>query len=98
METKGPTPDRRSSIAYRYLADTIVLFRYYEFRGRIRAPSRCPRSARAHQHTIRDLVIDARGLRSVPPWSSSMAVLSGIPVYTGVPDGLEGDRKAQDGL
>ena len=54
--------------------------------------------ASAHQHTIRDLVIDAHGLHVGPALEQFEGVRSGTPVYTGVPDGLEGDRQAQDGL
>ena len=79
-----------SSADVSYLADSIVLFRYYEFRGRVRrAISVVKKRASLHEHTIRDLVIDGTGLHVGPPLEQFEGVLSGTPVYVGPADGLE---------
>lgn len=63
----GLTGGTRAAADVSYLADTIVLFRYYEFRGRMRRAISMPKKrASAHEHTIRDLVIDAQGLHIGP--------------------------------
>jgi circadian clock protein KaiC len=85
----GILGDAQSAADVSYLADTIVLFRYYEFRGRIRRAISMPKKrASAHEHTIRDLVIDGDGLHVGPALEQFEGVLSGTPVYTGMAERL----------
>ncbi|HVZ94929.1 MAG TPA: ATPase domain-containing protein [Phycisphaerales bacterium] len=68
-----------------YLADTVLLFRYYEYAGEIRkAVSVAKRRGGSHEHSIRSLTIGAPdGIKLGPPLSEFRGVLTGVPVYTG---------------
>jgi circadian clock protein KaiC len=68
-----------------YLADAVLSFRYFESDGRVRkALSAVKNRAGAHETTIRELLVDGRGLVVGP-------VLTGFRgILTGVPEALEG--------
>ena len=69
-----------SPVDISYLADTVVLFRYYESLGRVRkAISVLKKRAGAHEDSIRDLGFGAEGIRVGPPLSNMHGVLSGVP-------------------
>lgn len=70
-----------------YLADSVVLMRYFETRGRIRrAVSVLKRRGGGHETTIRELELSSKGLKVGPPLVQFHGVL------TGVPEILEGGR------
>jgi circadian clock protein KaiC len=72
-----------------YLADTVVLMRYFEHRGEIRqAISVVKRRGGEHERTIREFRIDAEGIRLGPPLHQFRGVLTGVPVYEGGEDPL----------
>jgi circadian clock protein KaiC len=65
-----------------YLADTVVLLRYFEARGRVlRAISVIKKRAGAHEDTIREFRISADGLTVGAPLDNFQGVLRGVPVY-----------------
>ncbi|MBC7950309.1 MAG: AAA family ATPase [Rhodospirillaceae bacterium] len=65
-----------------YLADTVLLLRYYEFRGAIRkAVSALKRRAGRHETTIRDYEMGPTGLTVGRALTEFSGVLSGSPVY-----------------
>ncbi len=67
-----------------YLADTVVLLRYFEFQGSVHnAISVVKRRSGAHEKTIRQLRIGARGLEVGAPLQQFQGVLSGVPEYLG---------------
>jgi circadian clock protein KaiC len=67
-----------------YLADTVLLLRYFEIHGRIRkAISVVKKRTGRHEDTIREFVIDAGGLRLGPPLTEFQGVLTGVPTYVG---------------
>ena len=67
-----------------YIADTVMLMRYFEAEGRIRkALSVLKNRSGAHEDTIRELRIDAHGIQLSEPLSSFKGVLTGTPEYTG---------------
>lgn len=68
-----------------YLADTVVLHRFFEAMGEIRlALSVTKKRTGDHERTIRVLRIEPpQGLRVGPPLTEFQGVLSGIPTYTG---------------
>ncbi len=69
-----------SPVDISYLADTVVLFRYYESVGRVKkAISVLKKRAGAHEDSIRDLSFDAGGICVGPPLSNMHGVLSGMP-------------------
>jgi circadian clock protein KaiC len=67
-----------------YLADTVVLLRYFEHEGRIRkAISVVKKRAGRHEETIRELRMESTGIRVGPPLREFQGVLTGVPLFTG---------------
>lgn len=64
-----------------YLADCVILFRYYELGGEIRkAVSVVKKRSGAHEKAIRTLTMGADGLEVGPPLTEFRGVLSGTPL------------------
>jgi circadian clock protein KaiC len=73
-----------------YLADTIILFRYYEDCGRLlKALSVLKKRSGRHEDTIRSLELGVHGIHIGEPLVSLRGVLIGVP--TSVLDGPPGD-------
>lgn len=71
-----------------YLADSVILFRYFEADGRIRkAISVTKKRGGGHENTIRELVIDAGGVRIGAPLGDFHGVLTGVPRHRGGDEG-----------
>ncbi len=67
-----------------YLADSVILLRYFEAQGRVRqAISVLKKRSGAHERTIRELEFRAGGVRIGEPLVAFHGVLSGIPSYVG---------------
>ncbi|MBD8698085.1 ATPase domain-containing protein [Stenotrophomonas sp. CFBP 13718] len=67
-----------------YMADTVIMFRYFEAGGRIRkAISVIKSRSGAHEDSIRELRIDAGGLRLSEPLKDFSGILTGTPQYVG---------------
>jgi circadian clock protein KaiC len=67
-----------------YLADSIVLFRYYEAGGEVhKAISVTKKRGGSHENTIRELTIDGHGVRIGRALSEFRGVLTGVPVLVG---------------
>ncbi len=66
-----------------YLADTVVLFRYFEAAGEVRqAISVVKKRSGKHERTIRELRLDG-GIRVGEPLKQFRGVLTGTPTYDG---------------
>jgi circadian clock protein KaiC len=67
-----------------YLADTVVLLRYFEVRGSVRqAISVVKKRSGDHERTIRECAVGKGGLRVGPPLREFQGVLTGVPRYVG---------------
>lgn len=67
-----------------YLADTVILLRYFEAQGAIRkAVSVMKRRAGGHEATIREFSLGASGIRVGEPLREFRGVLTGVPLYEG---------------
>jgi circadian clock protein KaiC len=67
-----------------YLADTVVLLRYFEQRGRIKkAVSVIKKRIGKHEDTIREFRIDNQGIRVGEPLDEFHGVLTGVPTFHG---------------
>lgn len=67
-----------------YLADTVVLLRYFEAQGEVRqAISVLKKRTGRHERTIREFRIDTGGIRLGRPLTDFRGVLTGVPVYHG---------------
>lgn len=67
-----------------YLADTVILLRYFEATGEVRrAVSVVKKRAGKHETTIREFTIGAGGIKVGEPLSAFTGVLAGVPTFTG---------------
>ena len=80
----GLVGDMKAPVDVTYLADTVVLLRYFEALGTVRrAMSVIKKRTGAHESTIREYRIDNRGLTIGDPLDGFQGVLRGVPVYVG---------------
>jgi circadian clock protein KaiC len=77
----GPTV---APIDVSYLADTVILLRYFEAEGRVRkAISVVKKRSGPHEDTIREVILTGRGFSVGPPLQQFRGVLSGTPTFDG---------------
>jgi len=80
----GLVGDMKAPVDVTYLADTVILLRYFEASGRVRrAISIIKKRTGAHEDTIREIKITSRGVVLGAPLSEFHGVLRGVPTYTG---------------
>jgi circadian clock protein KaiC len=83
----GLVGDMKTPVDVTYLADTVILLRYFEAMGRVRrAISVVKKRTGAHEDTIREYTIGANGLTLGPPLENFQGVLRGVPVLVGKAD------------
>lgn len=76
-----------------YLADTVILLRFFEQSGRIRkAISVIKKRIGKHEDTLREFRIDDQGLRVGEPLEEFHGVLTGTPVFRGRSDQMLQNR------
>jgi circadian clock protein KaiC len=79
-----------------YIADTVVLFRYFEAAGHVRKAINVIKSRLGqHETTIRELMIGPVGIRVGGPLEQFRGVLTGVPTYEGKPGTLLGSDDAE---
>ena len=67
-----------------YLADTVILLRYFEHQGAVRqAVSVVKKRTGPHERTIRECRVEPGGFRVGEPLAAFQGVLTGVPVYDG---------------
>jgi circadian clock protein KaiC len=75
-----------------YLADTVVLLRYFEAGGSVRkAISVLKKRTGAHEDVIREFKIRGDRLEVSAPLAEFRGVLTGVPEYVGGDERLLGD-------
>jgi circadian clock protein KaiC len=75
-----------------YLADTVILFRYFEAAGQIRqAISVVKKRSGRHERTIRELKLDGQ-ITVGEPLKEFQGILTGTPVFSGETRNLMGSR------
>ena len=80
----GMIGDMRQNVDLTYLADTVILLRYFEALGRVRrAISVIKKRSGSHEDTIREFKISHEGLFVGEPLAAFQGVLSGVPTYVG---------------
>jgi circadian clock protein KaiC len=68
-----------------YLADTVILLRYFEYKGSVRgAISVVKKRSGPHEHTIRECRVQRGGLVVGAPLDGFHGVLTGVPQYVGL--------------
>jgi circadian clock protein KaiC len=89
----GVIGQQEAPIDVSYLADTVVLMRYFEAHGRVRrAVSVVKKRTGRHEDTIRELSIEGGRLVVGAPLVDFRGVLGGSPEYLGGPMGGGGER------
>jgi circadian clock protein KaiC len=67
-----------------YLADNVILFRFFEAAGTVRrAISVVKKRTGRHELTIRELMIDQTGIVVGDPLTNFQGILTGVPYYRG---------------
>jgi len=90
----GLVGDMRAPVDVTYLADTVILLRYFEASGKVRrAISIIKKRSGNHETTIREFKLNSVGLTLGEPLDAFQGVLRGIPTYTGKQSALQ-DRRA----
>jgi circadian clock protein KaiC len=80
----GLVGDMRAPVDVTYLADTVILLRYFEAKGRVRrAISVIKKRTSAHEDTIREYRIGKQGIVVGPPLTNFQGVLRGVPELIG---------------
>jgi len=80
----GLVGDMRSPVDVTYLADSVLLLRYFEAMGRVRrAVSVLKKRTGPHENTIREFSIDKNGLSIGDSLDKFQGVLRGVPQYRG---------------
>ncbi len=74
----------QSTVDVSYLADAVILLRYFEAAGRIhKAISVVKKRSGPHETAIRSMTMGKGGLKIGPPLENYRGVMSGIPTYDG---------------
>jgi circadian clock protein KaiC len=85
----GLVGDMKAPVDVTYLADTVILLRYFEAFGRVRrAISVVKKRTGPHEDIIREYRISACGLEVGEALEEFQGVLRGVPVYVGHDDSL----------
>jgi circadian clock protein KaiC len=80
----GLVGDMKSPVDVTYLADTVILLRYFEAAGRVRrAISVIKKRTSAHEDTIREYRIGVDGITLGNPLENFQGVLRGVPELIG---------------
>jgi len=91
----GLVGDMRAPVDVTYLADTVILLRYFEANGRVRrAISVIKKRTGSHEDTIREFMIGKRGVTLGAPLTEFQGVLRGVPTLIGEPNRLLDERDA----
>jgi circadian clock protein KaiC len=93
LAQQGLMGNMQSKVDLTYLADTVVLFRYFEAMGEVKqAISVIKKRSGHHERTIRELRVDEGGIRVGPPLTEFQGVLTGVPQYQGKADSIIASR------
>ncbi len=72
----------QSAVDLTYLADTVVLLRFYEARGEVRqAISVIKKRSGDHERSIRDIRVSPAGIQVGEPLRALQGVFTGVPVF-----------------
>jgi circadian clock protein KaiC len=90
----GMIGDMTQTIDVTYLADTVIMLRFFEAVGRVRrAISVIKNRARSHEDTIREFRIGGNGIALGAPLVEFQGVLRGVPTYLGGHEPLIGEQE-----
>jgi circadian clock protein KaiC len=85
MAQHGFLGNMASPVDVSYLADTVLMLRYFEAGGEVRrAVSVIKKRTGAHENTIRELKVTSQGIRVGKPLKQFRGVLTGVPTFGGM--------------
>jgi len=88
----GMLGDMKQTIDVTYLADTVLMLRFFEAHGRVRrAISVIKKRTGSHENTIREYRIGQNGVDLGAPLDEFQGVLRGVPTYVGSRGPLMGE-------
>jgi circadian clock protein KaiC len=80
----GLVGDMKAPVDVTYLADTVILLRYFEALGKVRrAVSIIKKRTGRHEDTIREFRIGSNGLSLGLPLTDFQGILRGVPLFVG---------------
>lgn len=80
----GLVGDMKAPVDVTYLADTVLLLRYFEAQGRVRrAISVIKKRTGPHEDTIREFRINQLGITVGEPLTAFQGILRGVPLFVG---------------
>jgi circadian clock protein KaiC len=86
----------QSPVDVTYLADTVIVLRYFEAFGEVRqAIAVIKKRTGGHERSIREFRISAAGIQLGEPLTNFEGVLTGVPSFTGKRDSLIRDAVAE---
>jgi circadian clock protein KaiC len=92
----GLVGQMESTVDLTYLADTVILLRYFESAGKVKkAISVIKKRSGSHEDAIREYAIAAGGARVGEPLTDFHGILTGTPVYRGQDDAMMRGTDAQ---
>ncbi len=92
MAQQGLIGDMRSPLDVSYLADTVILMRYFEAAGQFRqAISVIKRRTGPHERSIREFKLDSEGIHVGPPLTDFHGIMQGAPTFVGSTQSLMAD-------
>lgn len=84
LAQQGLLGPMQSAVDLTYLADTVLLLRYFEARGALRqAISVIKKRSGNHERTLREITISKDGIKVGPPLEDMQGVLTGVPTFIG---------------
>jgi circadian clock protein KaiC len=87
LAQQGLIGQMTSQVDLTYLADTVVLLRYFESEGEVKqAISVMKKRSGAHERTIREFKVTQNGISVGAPLKEFHGVLTGIPTFSGESD------------
>jgi circadian clock protein KaiC len=88
LAQQGIVGAMHSSVDLTYLADTVVLFRYFEVRGAVKqALSVIKKRSGNHERTIREISVGRGGIEVGEALTNLQGVLTGLPTFVGEASG-----------
>jgi len=86
LAQQGLVGNMQSAVDLSYLADAVVLLRFFEARGEMKqALSIVKKRNGNHERTIREMSVDAHGIKIGEPLRHMQGVLSGVPHFLNDP-------------
>ena len=82
LAQQGLVGNMQSNVDLTYLADTVIMLRYFEARGEVKqALSVIKKRSGNHERTIREIKVGKNGMEVGPPLTRMQGVLTGTPTF-----------------